>query len=135
MAQSLKRINVNTAIYGILHLTTRIANNGLSYKVTIMNLLKRSKIKQPKKPIIENYTASYLDKRSKGYHKIVMTSFIGMFGLMGAAYLFSSNAVSPESTADTATNSNFLLYVVVGVMAIAIAVAAIFVINAMRKNK
>lgn len=135
MAQSLKRINVNTAIYGILRLTTRITNNELCYKVTIMNLLKRSKIKQPKKPIIENYTASYLDKRSKGYHKIVMTSFIGMFGLMGVAYIFSSNAASPESTADTTNNNNLLIYVVIGIVAIAITVAAIFIINALRKNK
>jgi hypothetical protein len=50
------------------------------------------------------YTTSYIDKRSKTYHKITMTAFAGMFGLFGAAYLFGAQA-SRESASSQATAS------------------------------
>lgn len=100
-----------------------------------MNLLKRTRPKQPKKPAIENYTAAYLDKRSKGYHKIIMTGFAGMFGLMGVAYIFGSNAAGTEATARAAKTNDLLLYIVIGIATVAIAVAIIFMFNTLRRNK
>lgn len=60
----------------------------------IMKIFKNTKTKKPKKPAIENYKISYLDKRSKRYHSIVMTGFLIMFGLLGAVYLNNSRAAT-----------------------------------------
>jgi hypothetical protein len=68
---------------------------------------KKQKAKTDKPSALGSYTASYLDKRSKSYHKIVMTAFVGLFGLVGSVYIFSSNAAT-ESGETVKTNSNFL---------------------------
>ena len=69
---------------------------------------KKQKTKKPKPVAIENYKVSYLDKRSKRYHRIVMTAFSGLFGLVGMLYVFTSNA----ATGEVAPNNNNILAVV-----------------------
>lgn len=45
-----------------------------------------------KQSVIQGYTVSYLDKKSTRYHRVTLTAFVGLFGLMGAVLLFSSGA-------------------------------------------
>ena len=95
----------------------------------IHNMFKR-KPKQPKPQVIQNYSMSYLDRRSRSYHKIVMTSFTGVFGLAGAAYLFSSNASSGQNES---TSSNTSLILIVSGLALA-AVVLVFALIAISRS-
>ncbi len=54
--------------------------------------LKNLKPPKEKKPAIENYVVSYIDKKSTRYHRVTMTAFTGLFGVIGVAFLLSSNA-------------------------------------------
>lgn len=94
-----------------------------------MKLLKRTKPRQPKKQAIETYTASFLDHRSKSYHKIIMTSFVGLFGVMGAVYLFSSNAASPDAATSNAANNNSMIWVLAGLVTIMVILLLVIVAN------
>ena len=60
-----------------------------------------------------------------------MTSFVGMFGLMGAVYLFSSNAASPDAASATA-NNNTMIWLLAGL--IAVAIIAVLIVIANRKK-
>jgi hypothetical protein len=57
-----------------------------------MKLTSRRAKKQPSKPVIDGYVVSYIDKKSTKYHRITMTAFTSLFGLVGATLLFSSSA-------------------------------------------
>jgi hypothetical protein len=73
-------------------------------------LLKiKPRTKKPKPSAIENYKVSYLDKRSKTYHRVVMTSFAGLFGLAGLVYVFGAGAATEDST--SVKNNDNLLFI------------------------
>lgn len=61
-------------------------------------LTKRVRHKKVKPVVIQNYRASYLDHRSKTFHRIVMTAFSGLFGLVGVLYVFTSRASTDGTT-------------------------------------
>lgn len=87
-------------------------------------LLKlKPRAKKAKPSAIQNYRVSYLDKKSKTYHRIVMTAFTGLFGLVGVVYVFSSSAASNNNSSQTnASNLPLLmlgLAVLLGIVLIA----------------
>jgi hypothetical protein len=86
--------------------------------------------KKHKPTAISNYKASYLDKRSKTYHKIVMTGFSGLFGLVGLIYVFGASASTNGSNG--IVNSNYLIYWLV---AIALLFIAFFITWLILRNK
>jgi hypothetical protein len=89
------------------------------------HLLKiKPRTKKPKPVAIHNYKASYLDKRSKTYHRIVMTAFSGLFGLAGLVYVFNTSAATDAS--GVSTNSNDLITVLVVLVAIFLIVTAVY---------
>jgi hypothetical protein len=74
--------------------------------------LKSLKTPKEKKPAIDSYVISYLDKKSTRYHRITMTAFTGLFGMVGLALLLTSNAavrkfvtVEPESSTRSGNTS------------------------------
>lgn len=86
-------------------------------------LLKiKSRNKKPKPIAIHNYKVSYLDKRSKTYHKIVMTAFSGLFGLVGLVYVFGAGAASDSTTATNNDNlvNVFIVFVLILLVFIAV---------------
>lgn len=89
----------------------------------------KRKPKSLKPQAIQNYKVAYLDKRSRSYHKIVMTAFVGVFGLSGAAYLFSTNAASSEANNSTSSNTSLVLIAVGLVIAAAVLIFALFMVS------
>lgn len=89
----------------------------------------KRKPKTPKPQAIQNYKVAYLDKRSRSYHKIVMTAFVSVFGLSGAAYLFSTNAASSDTNNSTNTNTSLMLVAAGLVIAAAVLIFALFVVS------
>jgi hypothetical protein len=69
--------------------------------------MKKFKVRKQKtstQPVIDGFTVSYIDKKSVKYHRITMTAFAGLFGVVGALALLSSGAsvrkfmaIEPES--------------------------------------
>lgn len=86
----------------------------------------KRKTKPPKPQAIASYKISYLDKRSKQYHKIVMTAFAGVFGLAGAAYLFSSKASGASDTGATNNNVSYILLAAALVLAASVMLFSLY---------
>lgn len=85
-----------------------------------MKPLFAKKPKKQKPVVIENYRASYLDKRSKTYHRVVMTAFAGLFGFAGLVYVFSSSAATGESSGQQNTTTTVLVLAALSVVFIAL---------------
>lgn len=88
-------------------------------------MFKRNRKKAQKQSVIQNYQMAYLDKRSRSYHKIIMTSFIGIFGLAGAAYIFSSGAAGPSQNITHNPDLSYALIAVALLLAAAVLCLAI----------
>lgn len=57
-----------------------------------MGLARKKVTHKTHKSIIEGYAVSYIDTKSVKYHRITLTAFAGLFGVMGVLFLFSSGA-------------------------------------------
>jgi hypothetical protein len=86
----------------------------------------KPRVKKPKPVAIESYKVSYLDKRSKTYHRIVMTAFTGLFGFVGVMYVFSSSASTDGSTSGANPLANNLPLVLAILAALFIVMVIIF---------
>ena len=96
----------------------------------ILKLKPRPKKHKP--TAISNYKVSYLDKRSKTYHRIVMTAFSGLFGLVGLVYVFGSSAASNQDAG--IANSDSTLYVLVALASLFLLLLAAFIALGPRKK-
>lgn len=97
-------------------------------------MIFKKKPKQPKVSVIQNHPMSYLDKRSRSYHKIVMTAFTGVFGLAGMAYIFSSNAATPGTDGSKSSNTSLVLLAVGLALTATILIIALIILSR-SKNK
>lgn len=89
----------------------------------------KSNPKKHKPSAIINYKVSYLDKKSKTYHRIIMTAYAGLFGISGLMFVFASNA-SSETNIDTTSSYNLqLVFVVLSLIFIALITVLIFIKN------
>jgi hypothetical protein len=86
----------------------------------------KPRVKKPKPVAIESYKVSYLDKRSKSYHRIVMTSFAGLFGFVGVLYVFSSSASTDGSNGGNNPLADNLPLVFAIVLAVFLVVLIVF---------
>lgn len=90
----------------------------------------KPRVKKTKPVAIESYKVSYLDKRSKSYHRIVMTAFAGLFGFVGVMYVFSSSAATGESASNN--NASYLPYVFIGLLLITSIIFIVYLLNRRR---
>lgn len=117
--------------FGIFRQTMQIIQNSVLSKY-IMKIFRTGKIKKPKKPAIENYKISYIDKRSKRYHSIVLTGFIIMFGFVGGAYLFRSGASSTDSVAGS--NDKPIIFILLGLIVLLVGFVGLILYVIKRKK-
>ncbi|MFO0882018.1 MAG: hypothetical protein U0491_01030 [Candidatus Saccharimonadales bacterium] len=97
-------------------------------------MIFKKKPKQPKTSVIQNHPMSYLDKRSRSYHKIVMTAFTGVFGLAGMAYIFSSNAATPGTDGSKNSDTSLILLAVGLALTATVLIVALVLLSRRKSN-
>lgn len=91
-----------------------------------MNFTKSKPTPKKRKPsVLQDYKASYLDKRTKSYHHVIMTAFTAVFGLVGLTYVFGSKAATDTSGSGVNAQQSFLDQYGLMLLAISVLVAAL----------
>jgi cell division protein FtsW (lipid II flippase) len=89
----------------------------------------KSSSKKHKPSAINNYKVAYLDKKSKTYHRIVMTAYTALFGVSGLMFVFASNASSEVNVDTTSTTNLQLVFVILSLIFIVLMSVLIFIKN------
>lgn len=80
----------------------------------------KSNLKKHKPSAINNYKIAYLDKKSKTYHRIIMTAYTALFGVSGLMLVFASNASSETNTETLNTPNLPVIFVILWIVFISL---------------